>query len=72
VISAILSVLLGLLSWLGAPIVVPVIALALGANALVKARRGVERRQLQTVLGGLGALLGGLATLAILLGTYGG
>jgi hypothetical protein len=30
----------------------------------------VERRKLQTVLGGIGMVLGGLATLAILLGTY--
>ncbi|HEU4455457.1 MAG TPA: hypothetical protein VFR81_20510 [Longimicrobium sp.] len=69
-ISAILSVLLGVLSWLGAPIVVPVIALALGANAVVKARRAEPRPRAQTILGALGILLGGAATLAILLGTY--
>jgi len=71
VISAILSVLLGLASWVGPPpIVVPVLAVALGINAIVKARRGVERRRLRIVLGSLGIVLGGFVTIAILLGAY--
>ena len=66
-VSAVLSVLLGIFSWFGAPVAVPVFALALGANAILKERRQPTRAPLQSRLGAAGVVLGGLATLVLLL-----
>ena len=67
-VSALLSLVLGVLSWLGAPIAVGLIGLALGANAILKERRLPARRREQMVLGIIGVSVSGLAVVVSLLG----
>lgn len=67
-VSALLSLVLGLLSWLGAPIVVGVLGLALGANAILKERRLPARRRAPMVLAIIGVGVSGLAVVVLLLG----
>ena len=46
-VSAILSVILGILSFAGIPIVISVIGVALGANAIIKERKFSDRKPIQ-------------------------
>lgn len=69
-VSAILSIVLGLLSWLGLPIVVAVIGLALGINAILKERQGSSRNRPQMWLALGGSLICGVAVVAFFLGRY--
>ena len=64
--SAVFAVVLGALSWFGAPRAVPVFALALGANAVLRRHRAQTRSSLVLVMALVGMALGGGAT-AILL-----
>ena len=60
-ISAVLSVAFGALSWVGAPVVTAVLGLALGANAILMEARRVPRRPQQRNLGIIGAAVSALA-----------
>jgi len=66
-VSAIISVSLGLLSLITTiPIVVPVIGLALGANALIKERKKEDKRQAAIGIAIVGLVFNGIVTLIFL------
>jgi hypothetical protein len=66
--SGILSLILGVLAWLtSVPVVLPVIGLALGINAIFKERKLSKRRPIQLYLGIAGCVINRLATLIILI-----
>jgi len=67
-IGAIIGILLGAISlFVPMPLVVPIFGMALGANALIKERRGAVRNRHQTWAGlaaiAIGALVAGVALL---------
>lgn len=71
-VGAVLSVLLGILPVAGRiPVVVPVIGLALGLNAIVKERRAATRKPLQRWLGLGGVVLGAVWVILLLVRIYG-
>ena len=62
-LSAILSVILGILSLITTiPIVVPVIGLALGANAVIKERKKEDKNKAVIGLAIVGLLFNGIVT----------
>ncbi len=66
--SGIFSLILGVLAWVASmPVVLPVIGLALGINAILKERKLSKRRPIQLYLGIAGCVINGLATLIILI-----
>lgn len=67
-ISAILSLVCAALSLFGAPIGLPAIGLALGANAALKESRLEVRQPRQRYLGWTGAALNGIFVVLTLLG----
>jgi len=67
-ISAILSLVCGVLSALGAPIGLPAIGLALGANAALKEARLAIRQPRQRYLAWGGIALNGIFVVLVLLG----
>ena len=69
-LSAILSLGFGFLSWLGVPALVPAIGLALGLNAIIRERQLPARKPLQRYLGVIGTAVNGLAITFILLSLY--
>lgn len=68
--SAIASVVLGLWGWAGAPVIVPVIGLALGLNALLKEHRLPVRNPRQKWTALIGVLLSGSAAALLLIHQY--
>jgi len=70
VVSAVLSLVIGVSSWLGVPVVFPVIGLALGVSAVVREGRLSTRKPSQRYLGLLGAGLNGLAIIVVLFSVY--
>ena len=68
-IGAVLSLLLGLLPLaLAVPVVLPVIGLALGLNAIMKERRGVPRKPVLFWLALVGTLVSAVSTALIVIG----
>jgi hypothetical protein len=68
VFGAIASVLLGIVpAFVAIPVVVPVIGLALGLSAVIRARRSDDARTRQLWLGTVGAGLGALWIVLILM-----
>jgi len=68
-ISAVLSLILGALSLAGAvPVAMPVIGLALGANAVIKERRKDDRRKTVLIMAPIAIIENGFVTLMLVLG----
>ncbi|MHC4482657.1 MAG: hypothetical protein ACYSW4_03830 [Planctomycetota bacterium] len=68
-ISAVLSLILGTLSLAGVvPIALPVIGLALGANAVIKEGRKDDRRKAVLVMAPIAIIANGFVTLMFVLG----
>lgn len=66
-VSAILSILLGVLSFAGVPIVIAVIGLALAANAIIKERKLTDRKPIQRYLAIGGCVICILSVMAFFL-----
>jgi hypothetical protein len=67
-ISAILSLILGAMSLAGAvPIALPVIGLALGANAVIKERRKDDRSKAVLIMAPIAIIANGFVTLMFVL-----
>ena len=70
-ISAVLSVILGLIGLLAsAPIVLPILGLALGANAILKERKKDEPKKAIMLTAHIGTALCVLRTILILVSLY--
>jgi hypothetical protein len=68
-ISAVLSLILGAMSLAGAvPIALPVIGLALGANAVIKERRKDDRSKAVLIMAPIAIIANGFVTLMFVLG----
>jgi hypothetical protein len=69
-ISAVLSLILGAMSLAGGvPIALPIIGLALGANAVIKERRKDDRRKAVLIMAPIAIIANGFVTLVFVLGT---
>jgi len=69
-ISAVISLVLGTLSLLGpVPIVLPIIGLALGANAIIKERKKDDRKRVVMVMGPIAIAVNGFVTLMFITGS---
>jgi len=69
-VSAILSVILGILSLAGIPIVIAVIGFALGANAIIKERKSSERKPIQRYIAVGGCIVCTISVIAFFLIRY--
>jgi hypothetical protein len=68
-ISAVLSLILGAMSLAGGvPIALPIIGLALGANAVIKERRKDDRRKAVLIMAPIAIIANGFVTLVFVLG----
>lgn len=69
-VSAILSVILGILSFAGIPIVISVIGLALGANAIIKECKLTDRKPIQRYIAISGCVVCTLSIIWFFLARY--
>ncbi|MCP4580970.1 MAG: hypothetical protein GY839_05090 [candidate division Zixibacteria bacterium] len=70
-ISAIISVVIGILSLIATiPVVVPVIGLGLGANALIRERKKEDKKQAVIGIAIVGLVFNGIVTLIFLVNSY--
>ena len=69
-VSAILSLILGVLSFGTVPVVLPVFGLMLGTNALLKEKKKENQRKSIQIMAIIGLILNGLMTVLFILGGF--
>jgi hypothetical protein len=70
-VSAVLSLIFGTLSLLGTvPVVLPVIGLALGANAILKEREKTDKKKIVVIMATLAIAFNGFVTVMFVLGRF--